>query len=201
MLACWELVLAGPKPRSGKLALRVQQRCHASTMQRCEMANLRDEPADSSFRVALRETTILATRIKQDAHRRGLDTPRAVEVSNLKGGPPLLEEHTVGVEQTEIGIVNVRCLGSDSVELYNLHVPARHEVLPRRNTNVKTPEEETVEGSGDTVDDFFQGWRNGIASVKKDRPSAMGPNLDQLNSFPGRRDLLNPLCILAQIKV
>src|SRR5271169_70410 len=80
-----------------------------------------------SFRVALRDTAILASRIKQVARRRRPDTPHAVQVADFKGNPPLLEEHTVGVEQTELGVVNVRCLGSHSVELYNLDVPARHE--------------------------------------------------------------------------
>src|SRR5271165_7036726 len=118
-----------------------------------------------SFRVALRETAILATRIKQVAYRCGLHTSRAVEVSNLKGDLPLLEQHTIGVEETELRIVNVGCLGSYSVQLYNLHVAARHEVLPRRNTNVKTPKEKPVEGFGDPVDDFFQGGSNRVASV------------------------------------
>src|SRR5208337_5265240 len=135
---------------------------------------------------------ILASCITQVAHRRGLDTPDAVEVADFKRDPPLLEEHTVSVEEAELGVVNVRCLGRDSVELYDLQVAACHEVLPGRNTNVKTPEEETVEGSGDPVDDFFQGRRNSIASVEKDGPSTMSPNLHQLNSFPGRRDVLNP---------
>jgi|SRR5271165_58401 len=42
-------------------------------------------PAARSFRVALRETAILATRIKQVAYRCGLHTSCAVEASNLKG--------------------------------------------------------------------------------------------------------------------
>src|SRR5208337_4871164 len=124
--------------------------------------------AGRSFRVASRHQAVFATGIKQVPHRRGLDTQRAVEVSNLKRDPPLLEEHTVSVEEAELRVVNVSCLRRYSVEFYNLHVAARHEVLPRRNTNVKTPEEETVEGSGDPVDDFFQGRRNSIASVEKD---------------------------------
>src|SRR5271165_316621 len=157
--------------------------------------------AGRSFRVASRHQAVFATGIKQVPHRRGLDTPDAVEVADFKRDPPLLEEHTVSVEEAELGVVNMRCLRSHTVELYNLHVAARHEVLPRSDTNVKTPEEETVEGSGDPVDDFFQGGRNRIASVEKDGSPAMSANLDQLNSFPGRRDFLNPLCILAQIKV
>lgn len=69
-----------------------------------------------SFRVALRETAILASCIKQFAHRRRLDTPHAVEVADLESDPPLLEQYTVGVEETELRIANVRCLGSHSVE-------------------------------------------------------------------------------------
>src|SRR5271165_1779120 len=121
--------------------------------------------AGRSFRVASRHQAVFATGIKQVAHRCGLDTPHAVEGADFEGDLPLLEQHTIGVEETELRIVNVGCLGSYSVQLYNLHVAARHEVLPRRNTNVKTPKEKPVEGFGDPVDDFFQGGSNRVASV------------------------------------
>src|SRR5271165_3482200 len=72
-----------------------QLRCRDANWPTCVTSR-----AGRSFRVTLCETAILATRIKQVAYRCGLDTSRAVEVSNLKGDPPLLKEHTVGVDET-----------------------------------------------------------------------------------------------------
>ena len=97
------------------------------------------------------------------------------------------------MEKTELRVVDVRCFRGDPIQLNDLHVAACPKVLTRRNTNIKAPEEETVEGLGDAVDDFFQvrGYR--LASVEKDGPAAMGPDLNQLHSLSRRGYLLNSL--------
>src|SRR5271166_1910584 len=100
-------------------------------MAKREQANPRDARI-GSFWVTLRQAAILATRIKQVAYRRGLYTSRAVAISNLKCDPPLLEQHTIGVQETELRVVDVRCLGGHTVQLHNLYVASLHEVLPRR---------------------------------------------------------------------
>ena len=130
---------------------------HATAITTCELANLRCEPhhrviPDSSAPGG----EYSASRIKQVAHRSWPDAPCTVEVSNFKSDSPLSEQHTVGVEETELGIVDMRCFRGHAVQLNDFHVAACHEVLPRRNTNVKATEEETVKGLRDAVDDFFQ---------------------------------------------
>src|SRR6266700_3516306 len=154
-----------------------------------------------SFRIALRQVAILTSRMKQVGHRSWANAPRAVEVSDFESDSPLLEQHAIGVEKTEFGIVNVRCFRCDPVQLHDFEVTTCHEVLPRRNTNVKAPEEETIEGQCNSTDDFFQGWSNRVVSVQEDSTATMGPDLDQLNSFSSRGHLLNPFCIVAQVKV
>src|SRR5258706_16392177 len=109
-----------------------------------------------SFRIALRQVAILTSRMKQVGHRSWANAPSAVEVSDFESDSPLLEQHAIGVEKTELGVVDVRCFRGDPIQLNDLHVAACPKVLTRRNTNVKAPEEETVEGLGDAVDDFFQ---------------------------------------------
>src|SRR6266567_9267214 len=174
---------------------------HATAIKTCELVNPRCEPhhrviPDSS--VPSGDT--------DDLHEAGRpqklgECPSAVEVSDFESDSPLLEQHAIGVEKTEFGIVNVRCFRCDPVQLHDFEVTTCHEVLPRRNTNVKAPEEETIEGQCNSTDDFFQGWSNRVVSVQEDSTATMGPDLDQLNSFSSRGHLLNPFCIVAQVKV
>src|SRR5437016_12081962 len=62
---------------------------------------------DRSFRVALCKAAILPSRINQLAHRSWPDAPSTVEASDFESDSPLLEQHTVGVEQAELRIVDM----------------------------------------------------------------------------------------------
>src|SRR6266478_8648948 len=92
-----------------------------------------------SFRIALRQVAILTSRIKQVGHRSWPDAPSTVEVSDFESDSPLLEQNAIGVEKTELGVVDVRCFRGDTIQLNDLHVAACSKVLTRRNTNIKAP--------------------------------------------------------------
>src|SRR5712692_6234548 len=101
--------------------------------------------------------------IKQVGHRSWPDAPSTVEVADFESDSPLLEQHAIGVEKTELGVVDVRCFRGDPIQLNDLHVAACAKVVTQRNTNIKAAEEETVEGLGDAVDAFFQVCGNRLA--------------------------------------
>ena len=128
--------------------------------------------------------------------------PRArLRCSNFECDSPLSEQHTVGFEETELGVVDVRCFRGHAVQLNDLDVAARHEVLPRRNTNIKATEEEAIEGLRYLVDNFFQCGSDRFAPVKEDGTPAMGPDLNQLHTLSRRRHLVSPIRILTQVEV
>src|SRR5882672_495485 len=83
-----------------------------------------------SFRITLRQVAILTSRMKQLGHRSWANAPSAVEVSDFESDSPLLEQHAIGVEKTEVGIVNVRCFRCNPVQLDDFEVATGHEVLP-----------------------------------------------------------------------
>ena len=93
------------------------------------------------------------------------------------------------------------CLRGHAIQLNDLQILARHEILDRWNSNIKSPKEEAIKGFRKSVDGFLQGGPNRIAAIEKDRTPAVSPDLDQLNSFPRYRHVLSPLQVVAQVKV
>jgi hypothetical protein len=130
-----------------------------------------------------------------------MDAARPVELPNFECDPPLSEQDTIGLEKTELGVVDVGCFRGDAIQLNDLEVAARHEVLPRRNTNIKATEEEALEGFRYLIDNLLQCGGDGFTAVKENGTPAMGPDLNQLHTLSRRWHLVSPIQMLTQVEV
>src|SRR5208283_830776 len=157
-------------------------------------------PDDSRW-ITFCQAPILAESVQKLTQCSGAYTLRPVEISNFKRDSPLPEQNAIGLEKAEPGIVNVRGLGGNTVQFDNLHVSPRHQVLARRHTNVKAPEEEAIEAARNPVNGFLKSGSDSVASIEEYGAPAMGTDLDQLNTLACCRHVLSSFRILAQIKL